>query len=403
MKIVDVRARTVAVPMEAPLRHSAAVHPGRCIRTILEIFTDEGLVGLGEWEDVVSGQRVGILKFLLLNKDPFNVIEWLRRQILFAGHVSLQGQGLERNRLYAAVETALLDLQAKVLGRPLYALLGGKLRDHIPMSAYLFWRYASQDGRWPAVSTPDEMVAHAQDLVNRYGFRTIKLKGGVFDPEVEVATVRALRERFGPRYELRLDPNCVWSTERAIRVGKQLEELDLEYLEDPTFGIEGMAEVARHVDIPLATNMCVVTFEQIPHAVRERAVNVILSDPWYWAGPLGVKHLSVICETFHLGLGMHSGLELGPGLALMLHTACTLPNLSHAVDAHYHHLLDDVIKGGKMQYVDGAFPVPEGPGLGVELDEDRMTEYEAYFQKHGGISFPLDPQRPEWYQRVPTW
>ncbi len=400
MKIVDFKATPVAVPMEAPLRHSAAVHPGRCVRTILQVYTDEGIVGIGELEDVVHQSQLAVLHPLLYGRDPFD-LEDLRIQVLGAGHLLLQGQSLSRNRIYAGLEIALMDIQGKATGRPLYQLLGGRVRTRIPMSAYLFYRYAGDEH--PAVSTPEEMAAHARDLVDRYGFRTLKLKGGVFPPEHEIATIAALREAFGSSYKLRFDPNNVWSLGTAIRAGHRLREYDLEYLEDPTWGIEGMAEVQRLTGIPLATNMCVVLFEQIPHAVATRAVTVVLSDPWYWGGPWGVKHLGVICQTFKLDLGMHSGTELGPGLAAMLHVASSLPNLGYAVDAHYHHLLDDVIAGGKMQYADGELAVPEGPGLGVELDEDRMKEYAAYFEKHGGYSFPLDPHNPEWYQRVPAW
>src|SRR3990170_707564 len=138
MKIVDFKATPVAVPMEAPLRHSAAVHPGRCVRTILQVYTDDGIVGIGDLED-------------------------LRVQVIGAGHLLLQGQYLSRNRIYAGLEIALLDIQGKAIGRPLYQLLGGRVRQRIPMSAYLFYRYAKGDH--PEVSTPDEMVAHARDLV----------------------------------------------------------------------------------------------------------------------------------------------------------------------------------------------------------------------------------------------
>lgn len=400
MKIVDLKATPVALPMEAPLRHSAAVHPGRCIRTILQVYTDEGAVGVGELEDVVHQQQLNILRPLLYGRDPFD-LEQLRAIVIGTGHLLLQGQNLARNRIYAGLEIALMDLQAKALGRPLHKLLGGKLCDEVPMSAYLFYRYESAGH--PAVSTPEEMVQHARDLVARYGFRTLKLKGGVLHPDDEIATMRALRSAFGAEVQLRLDPNNVWSLGTAIRAGHRLREVDLEYLEDPTWGIDGMAEVQRLTGIPLATNMCVVTFEQIPPAVAKRAVSVILSDPWYWGGPWGVKHLGVICQTFKLGLGMHSGLETGVGLAAMLHTAATLPNLCYAVDAHYHHLTDDLIAGGKMEYRDGCFPVPDGPGLGVEVDEERLKEAARRYELEGGLGFPLDPKRPEWYQRIPGW
>jgi len=400
MKIVDFKATTVALPMEAPLRHSAAVHPGRCIRTILQVFTDEGIVGVGELEDEAPRDLLEILRLALVGRDPWD-IEQLRILVIGTGHLLLQGQNLARNRLYAGLEIALMDLQAKALGMPLHKLLGGMLRDQIPMSAYLFYRYESESH--PAVTTPEEMVAHARGLVDRYGFQTLKLKGGVFHPDQEIETIQRLREEFGPQTQLRLDPNNCWGLGTAIRAGHRLREFDLEYLEDPTWGIDGMAEVSRQTGIPLATNMCVVTFDQIPPAVAQRAVAVILSDPWYWGGPWGVKHLAVICQTFKIGIGMHSGLETGVGLAAMLHIASSLPNLVYAVDAHYHHLTDDLIVGGKMEYRDGALPVPDGPGLGVEVDEEKLREGARRYEVEGGLGFPLDPKRPLWYQKFPAW
>src|SRR3990170_185562 len=151
MKVVDFKATPVALPMEAPLRHSAAVHPGRCIRTILQVYTDEGIVGVGELEDVVRTEQLNILRAVLLGRDPFD-LEELRILVIGTGHLLLQGQNLARNRIYAGLEIALMDIQAKALGRPLHQLLGGKLRDEIPMSAYLFYRYES--ATHPAVTSP---------------------------------------------------------------------------------------------------------------------------------------------------------------------------------------------------------------------------------------------------------
>src|SRR3990172_2617659 len=153
MKIVDFKATPVAVPMEAPLRHSAAVHPGRCVRTILQVYTDEGIVGMGELEDVVHQRQLAVLTPILYGRDPFD-LEDLRIQVLGAGHLLLQGQSLARNRIYAGLEIALMDIQGKATGRPLYQLLGGRIRKTVPMSAYLFYRYASGD--YPEVTSPDE-------------------------------------------------------------------------------------------------------------------------------------------------------------------------------------------------------------------------------------------------------
>ncbi len=396
MKIVDLKARTVLVPIEAPLRHSTGVHPGRFIRTILELVTDEGIVGLGE----VGGgdQRGALLKLKprLIGESPFD-LERLKQKTL------RQIYYLSNPRLYAAIELACLDIQGKACGRPLCDLIGGKLRDRVPFCAYLFYRY-EENGKGGETS-PEDMVRWTRELVARYGFRSAKLKCGVLPPQHDVEVILALRDAFGPRFGLRLDPNGYWSRGTAIHAAKALEECRLEYLEDPTWGLEGMARVKERTTLPLATNMCVTNFEHVAAAVAMNSVDVILSDIYYWEGVRGVKSLSQICECFRWGLSMHSGSELGVTMAAMLHTCATLPNLSYDADAHYHHLLDDVIVGGLMQPQDGCYAVPEGPGLGVELDEDRMARYAELFEKEGDYyaRFHEDVRQPGWFPVNPGW
>lgn len=396
MKIVDLRARTVAVPIEAPLRHSTGVHPGYFIRTILELVTDEGIVGLGE----VGGgdQRGALLKLKprVIGEDPFH-LERIKQKTL------RQIYYLSNTRLYAAIEVACLDIQGKAIGRPVSDLMGGRLRDGVPFSAYIFYRY--REGDAGGETAPQEIAAWTRRLVEEHGFRSAKLKSGVLPPDHDVAVMCALREAFGPQFGLRMDPNGYWSRGTAIRIAHELEECRPEYLEDPTWGLEGMARVKERTSIPLATNMCVANFEHVAPAVAMNAVDVILSDIYYWEGIRGVRALGVMCEAFRWGLSMHSGCELGVTLAAMLHTAAVLPNLTYDVDAHYHHLLDDVIAGGKMKYENGSIAVPTGPGLGVQLDEDRMARYEKLFEQKGDYyaRFHEDTRRPDWFPINPGW
>lgn len=396
MKIVDMRVRTVVVPLEAPLRHSTGVHPARFIRTILELVTDEGIVGLGE---VGGGDQRGALLRLkprLIGEDPFH-LERIKQKTL------RQIYYLSNARLYAAIEIACLDIQGKATNRSVSDLLGGRLRDRVPFCAYLFYRY--REGDVGGESTPADMVEWTKALVRQYGFTSAKLKCGVIHPDTDVAVLNALRDAFGPAFGLRIDPNGAWSRGTAIRVAAALEACRPEYLEDPTWGLEGMARVKERTNLPLATNMCVVNFEHVAPAVAMNAVDVILSDIYYWEGMRGVKALGTICECFRWGLSMHSGSELGVTLAAMLHTAAALPNLTYDVDAHYHHLLDDVIVGGKMVCVDGSIAVPAGPGLGVALDEDRMGRYEELFDKEGDYyaRFHEDARQPGWFPVLPAW
>jgi glucarate dehydratase len=397
MKITDLRATTVTVPLEAPLRHSNGAHWGRFVRTIVEVETDEGLTGVGEMGGGGESAEAAIkgLKPYLIGHDPLQ-LEQLRWKIMNPV-ASLYNN---RMQLHAAVEFACIDVAGKFLNIRACDLLGGALREEVPFASYLFYRYRDpKTGRGGEV-TPDEMVAHTRDLVARCGFKTHKLKGGHFPPDHDVAVMEALGEAF-PEASLRLDPNSVWTVEEGIRVAKAIGHLNNDYFEDPTWGLEGMRRLRRAIDIPTATNTVVVNFEQLAACIRTEAVDVILLDTTFWGGLRQAHKAGQVLETFQLGAAVHSSGELGVQLATMLHLGAALPNLSFAADAHYHHLTDDIIKGGKMTYRNGKIAVPKGPGLGVELDRDKLAEYAELFREQGGYQYDRDPGRPDWYAVMP--
>ncbi|WP_066550655.1 MULTISPECIES: enolase C-terminal domain-like protein [unclassified Sphingomonas] len=393
MKITDIRVRCVAIPMNCMLRHNTGVHPGYLMRTILEIFTDEGVVGLGE---VGGGDQRGALTKLaprIIGMDPFQ-LETIKLKVLRNIYY------MSNARLYAAIEMACLDIQGKVLGRPLSDLLGGSVRDAVPFIAYLFWRYDRPGGGDD--TRAEDLADHCEELAETLGVRAMKLKAGVMDPGEEARVLELCRERLGPDFGLRIDPNGVWSVATATRIGQRLEPLGIEYFEDPAWGLEGNAAVRRAVRMPIATNMYPAKFDDLGPAIRLGAVDIVLTDIHYWEGPRGVKELAAVCRTFNLGVAMHSGAEFGIELAAMIHTASTIPEMRFAGDAHYHYLTDDIIEGGPMRYANGAIRVPTGPGLGVTLDEDKMAHYERYYEQVGDYyaRFHVDPKRPDWMPMV---
>ncbi|MGW6197330.1 enolase C-terminal domain-like protein [Kribbella sp. NPDC055110] len=397
MKIVDVRATTVTMPLEAPLRHSNGAHWGRFVRTVVEVEADNGLIGLGEMGGGGQSAEAAVtgLKEYLVGHDPARTeaLRWM----LANPTASLYNN---RTQLLAAIEFACLDLQGRELGVPVHALLGGKVRSHVPFASYLFFRHPAEDGTGE-IRTAEQLVAHARSLVDEHGFSVHKLKGGVFPPDYERECFRALAEAF-PGHRVRFDPNGAFSVEEAIRFARGIEDLDNDYLEDPTWGLNGMRRVRENTPIPLATNTVVVNFEQLAANVRDPAVDVILLDTTFWGGIRPCIKAAGVCETFQLGVAVHSSGELGIQLATMLHLGAVVPNLSFAADAHYHHLKDDVIAGGKLPYADGAIAVPDAPGLGVELDRDKLAEYAELFRELGPYPYDRDPARPDWYPLLPN-
>ncbi|WP_327088773.1 mandelate racemase [Nonomuraea sp. NBC_01738] len=396
MKIVDIRATTVAVPLEAPLRHSNGAHWGRFIRTIVEVEADNGLVGLGEMGGGGESAEASLRALLpyLAGHDPFQ-FEALRFKIANPT-ASLYNN---RTQLLAAVEFACLDLVGQHLEVPVHDLLGGRVRDRVPFASYLFYRYAA-DG-FAEVRTPEQLVGHARKLKAEHGFSVHKLKGGVFPPDYELECYRALADAF-PGDRLRYDPNAVLSMAEGLRFGKAIEGLDNDYLEDPVFGLEGLRLVRERVGVPLATNTVVVNFEQLASNVLRRAADVVLLDTTFWGGIRPCVKAAAVCETFQLGVAVHSSGELGIQLATMLHLGAVLPNLTYAADAHYHQLRDDVITGGKLPYVNGTIAVPTGPGLGVRLDPAKVAQYAELYREIGGYPYDRDPGRPGWYAQVPN-
>ena len=397
MKITDVRATTVTVPLEAPLLHANGAHWGRFVRTIVEVETDEGLLGLGEMGGGGESAELTFkgLKPYLLGHDP-SQLEAMRFKILNPT-ASLYNN---RTQLHAAIEFACLDILGQKLNVPVYTLLGGKLREELPFASYLFFRYAEPETGQGEIRTADQLIEHARKLKERHGFISHKLKGGVYPPDHELACYRALAEAF-PEDTLRYDPNCALSVEEGIRFGKAIEDLNNDYYEDPTWGLNGMRRVRERVNIPLSTNTVVIDFEQLATNILDPAADVILLDTTFWGGIRPCVKAAGVCETFQLGVAVHSSGELGIQLATMLHLGAVVPNLTFSADAHYHHLTDDIIEGGKLEYRGGSIKVPAGPGLGVRLDREKLKEYAELYEKLGGYPYDRDPGRPDEYPLVP--
>jgi len=397
MKITDIRATTVAVPLQAPLLHSNGAHWGRFVRTIVEVETDNGLVGLGELGGGGESAEAAIvaLKRYLVGHDPrqLNALPFM----IANPTASLYNN---RTQLLAAIEFACLDLVGQDLGVSVSELLGGRLRDRVPFASYLFFRYADPRTGEGEIRDPDQLVAEALRLKRQYGFRVHKLKGGVFPPDYELECYRALAAATDGDL-LRYDPNAALSVSQALRFGKAIQDLPNDYYEDPTWGLNGLRQL-RGLGLPLATNTVVINPEQLAANVLNPAVDVILLDTTFWGGIRACVKAAAVCETFQLGVAVHSSGELGVQLATMLHLGAVLPNLDHAADAHYHHLVDDIIVGGPFEYVDGAIAVPEGPGLGVRLDYEKVARYAEYYREVGGYPYDRDPGRPGWYPLIPN-
>ena len=436
IRIRQLRAHSIAIA-DPPLRSSYGLHAPYALRTIVELESDDGIVGISEahgGDAIAHGfERLrprieGADPYLLtgallpmIEEDPTGTSFDRSQTYYVPGENPLD----EAARLYSAIEIACLDLIGKTVGKPTCDLLGGRVRSEVPFSAYPFYKHAGGGGEgsdarrdeYGEALTPEAMVRQVRQMFDRYGFKEVKFKAGVLDPDAEIETVRQFRRAFGPQVPIRMDPNCAWSVETSVRVGRELrEELGGGgYLEDPTAEITGMAEVRRRlldtgIATPLASNVAVTSFADIRESVRQNAVQVVLCDPHYWGGLRQVQHLGKVCRTFGLGLSMHSNSHLGVSLMAMAHAAAATPHLSYACDTHYpwQSEEDEVIAGGRVPILNGCVRISDRPGLGVELDQDKLAKgRERYaqckYRKRDDEAEMRKHVDPNWRRMLPRW
>jgi glucarate dehydratase len=393
LRITGLKVTPVALP-DPPLLAASGCHGPYFLRNIVELETDSGIVGFGETHGGEGVTRaLEKARDIVVGKNAF-------AYRAFARELATLDESC-----HAGIELASLDACGRATGRRLCELLGGPVRQDVEFAAYLFYRFAADhpklladprvvDGRgrgdraldrWGEVRTPEAMAELTLRFREQFGFRVFKLKAGVLAPDTELATMQLMRERLGSETLLRIDPNGRWKVETAVRIGKPLADLSLEYYEDPVAGQPAMAEVRRATGLPMSTNMCITRFDHIPDALRLQPVDVVLADHHYWGGMAGCLALGPIADAAGWRLSQHSNNHAGITMAAMIHLAAAMPLLTLASDTHYPWLPEgsDLIVGANLPIRDGRMPIPSGPGLGVELDRDKLARAAETYRKCG--------------------
>jgi len=427
-KIKEFHITPIAV-VDPPLLNAAGLHAPYALRTVVELVTDDNISGISEIPgNIAIDKALDKSKSLIIGQDPFQLNQI--RDILVAhfgiDKTSERGDAPWDQRtlvhIFSAIEVACLDIIGKIINRPVVDLLGGRRRDSVPFSAYLFYKYEGAGGElgfktnpnaedWDAARqasalNPTEIVAQAKAMCNEFGFKSIKLKGGVFEPRQEVDAVFALREAFGEDVPIRIDPNALWKVETAIEYGKEMEGV-IEYLEDPVRGQENMALVRKALKTPLATNMCTTSFEDIPRSIQLGSEDIILSDHHFWGGLQASMTLAGLCQTFSRDLSMHSNSHLGISLAAMVHLGAAIPNFKYALDTHYPWQSDEIIVRGRIKFENGQVAVPTGAGLGVELDREALAKLHQNYLACGltkrNDEIEMQKIQPGWIFKATRW
>src|SRR5919201_4574811 len=369
MRITGLRATPVAVPFR---EDEIWAYGGRrgLVSLLLEVTTDEGLVGIGEAAADIVLAVLRSVEPLVVGEDPF-AIERIMKRINIVGtwhHVKATSPGI------AAVEAACWDIVGKACGQPLVNLFGGRVRERVE-----FFYYVSQK--------PPAHVAADGRRGAEAGFRTFYLKVGSDDPRVDIERVAALRDGAGPDAAIRVDANEAWSSAGAVRAITEMERYRLELVEQPVSGrnLAEMAYVRSRLSTPLLANEASWTRYDQLEVIRHGAADVLSVDNQMDGGLLNLKRSAGLCEVAGLPVLKHSLGELGVAVYAAVHVMTSTPNILCANQSYASLLADDVVEGGPLAYVNGHVAVPTGPGLGVSVDEERIARYADLYQREGEL------------------
>lgn len=419
MLIENLRVTPIALG-DPPLLNAGGLHAPYALRIVLELETEAGVVGLSE----IPGDAA-VLAGLERAAPVLRGLDVYHRHAMEAALFRTLGCDTRRGdrpwdqrqlvHAQSALEVACLDAIGKRHGCRVVDLLGGPVRERVPYAGYLFFKYEGAGGafgfgedatasgwaraRQRVALDVEGLVVQARAMVEGFGFGSLKLKAGILDPDLEVRTALALRETFGADVPIRIDPNAAWKFETALEQGRRLRGA-IEYYEDPVRGQEQMARLRRELDVPLATNMCTTSFEELPSSFRLGSEDVLLADHHFWGGLRASLELARICATFGRDLSMHSNSHAGISFAAMTHLGAALPQLRYALDTHYPWQADDVIAGGKLRIESGAVTLPNGPGLGVELDRAAL---EAAHRRYLECGLRQRDDEVEMQKKQPGW
>jgi glucarate dehydratase len=421
IRIASVRITPIALK-DPPLLNASGIHEAYTLRSIIEVESTDGAYGIGEtYGDDNTLLRLRAVAPELVGLQTMDHAGLWRAVRARALRVS-EGPVLDLapgshparalDKVFAGFETTLADLNARRAGLPLCDWLGGRVRSEVQYSAYLFYKYAEHRDKpyerdaWGEAVDAAGIVAQARRMIELYGFGSIKLKAGVFEPMQEAEALMALHAAF-PKHPLRIDPNGNWSLATALKVAERVGPA-LEYYEDPVPTLADMDALQKQTGLVLATNMVVCDRSEFAANMRMGGpVGTILSDHHFWPGFRATQELATLCETFGLGISMHSNSHAGISLMSMTHLAATIPTLTYACDTHYPWQSEDVIQGGRVPIVNGCVQVGDKPGLGVEIDRAALAALHEQYQ-HCGVRERNDTKEmqkydPTFVKRKPRW
>ncbi len=391
MKITALRATPVNLPLEAPYIWALGEHPGFS-KTIVEVETDAGLTGVGEAPSHGEAAVIDSLAERLIGTDALD-IAGVEARCLPEVRTSVNTDDAGVLRAFGAIEVALWDLRGKLWGVPVATLLGGAVRHEISFTEYFAYR-AKQDGKGGEAS-PEAIADYCQAMREKHGSTCFEGKLSFGDPALSVAVVRTLRDRLGPDAMIRLDSNMAYALPTAIRIAREIEPLDIRNWEEPVGSFQEMAKLRRHTSIPFSAHLPDLRLAASLGAPDSLVVNIAA------LGGIG-RTLRFIGAAEQLGIDVwfYSG-DGGIMTAAYLHMAAALHHVREPSQSLFAWQVLDVIEGGPFRQKNNTVPVPDGPGLGVTLDRDRLAHAHRLFVEQGPLSYYVDPALGGRYRRLP--
>ena len=366
LTICDVRLVVADIPVSRP-HHMSFTTLTAVNFVFVRIETRDGQVGWGEaaclggptWsEESAESIAATLERYVIpwLHGRDATQIEALRMEM---GR-RVQGNPFAR----AAVEMALWDLNGRALGVPVHRLLGGRVRDRVPLSWSL------------AVASGDAEVAEAREKVAR-GHRIFKIKTAAHPVAGDVARVRAIREAVGPDVRLRIDANQGWDRPTALRAIRAMEPYDLDFVEQPLprWDLDGLAEIARSVTVPIMADESCGSPQDALAIARRGGVSILALKLTKSAGLASTMAIARIAEAAGLGCYVGCMIETSLGTAAYLHAALAAPPVTWGCELFGPLLLRGDVVREPVRYADGCILALDGPGLGVEVDETALKEW----------------------------
>ena len=361
MKITKITGRNVRIPLVHPAKWSGGIRRA-APALILEIHTNEGIVGLGECVGPTIPTLATVVNEefsqFLIGQDPLKIelhtrrLEEFARNWLQVGYHAISG-----------IEMALLDIKGKWLNTPVYQLLGGACKKEIGYAGYLF------------IDEPEVNAKRALAYKNQ-GYKEIKLKVGRNLKEDD-DTLAAIRDAIGYDIKIRIDANMHWSLPTATKWIKTLKKYELQYVEQPLpdYDLDGLAALRRAVDVPIATDESCSSIERVLEMIKRDSCDVFVVYVSEAGGPTRARTIASIADACGKWCVMGTWAETGVATTAGAHVIASTTNFAFCNDSHYMLQSDDIITK-PLQIINGATALPTGPGLGVELDLQKMDEFE---------------------------